>query len=137
MKILVVDDEFIARIALQDMLQSYGTVHVAANGSEAIEAVRVGHETGTPYDVIFMDLLMPIMGGDQALVGIRRVEKVRGIGSASAVRIILVTALDAEGDTGRAGQKLLRDTKGLCDGRLTKPVRKATLTRLLRSLQLI
>jgi two-component system, chemotaxis family, chemotaxis protein CheY len=134
MKVLVVDDEFISRLVLHEMLLPYGLVHVAAHGAEALEGVRLAHEMGAPYDVIFMDLLMPIMSGQQALDAIRLFEKSRGIPASGGCKVILVTGLHAGGESGGVGQKMLRQMITSCDGHLEKPVNKKALAGLMRGL---
>ena len=44
----------------------YGKVDIANNGQEAVEMVAQGG-----YDIVFMDLQMPVMGGIDATSGIR------------------------------------------------------------------
>jgi len=138
MKALVVEDEFVSRMALQEMLLPYGTVHAAVNGAEAVTAVRHAIETGAPYDFISLDALMPVMSGGQALTSIRELEQVRGISGTAAAKVVVTTAIDAaDGDIGSVARHLLQDMKTRCDGHLAKPVKKSLLIRLLRSLDLI
>ena len=137
MKTLIVEDEFVSRVALQEMLVPYGDVHLAMNGVEAIEAVRLALDAGVPYDLVCLDLLMPILGGGEALSGIRNVEKSHRVSPESAVKVVVTTALQSDEDAGRVGRKLLAEMNGRCDGHLVKPVKKAALVKLLRSLGLI
>jgi two-component system chemotaxis response regulator CheY len=41
MRTLIVEDDFTSRLLLQTFLSRYGECHVAINGKEAVEAVRV------------------------------------------------------------------------------------------------
>ncbi len=134
MKLLIVDDDIVGRIALQELLMPYGIVHVAVNGAEAIMAYRHSLEAGNPYDLIFMDLLMPVMGGPQALAEIRQLERKRKQPKESSAKVILVTGLHARNGAGRVGQKLLAQMQDQSDGHLEKPVKKQELTELLRTL---
>ena len=43
MKTLIVDDDFVCRLLLQELLKKYGPCHIAVNGKETVEAVRRGH----------------------------------------------------------------------------------------------
>ncbi len=64
MKILIVDDEPLARSRLRDLLDDIGgheVVAEAANGQEALAQV----ETCRP-DVVLLDIRMPVMGGMEA-----------------------------------------------------------------------
>ncbi|MCK5542112.1 MAG: response regulator [Desulfobacterales bacterium] len=66
-KILLVEDNRINIMVLTIMLKKVGyNIDTAFNGSEALEKLRV-----TPYDLVFMDLQMPIMGGLEATQIIR------------------------------------------------------------------
>lgn len=64
-RILVVDDEKIISRSIQRVLDRSGhTVTVANNGLEAIQQIDAA---GVPYDMVFMDLLMPELGGSEVL----------------------------------------------------------------------
>lgn len=68
LKVLVVDDEPIDKKVLQYILQKYGhDVYTANNGKEAIEIYNK-----TQLDLIFMDILMPVMDGLSAIKEIRK-----------------------------------------------------------------
>jgi CheY-like chemotaxis protein len=61
--VLVVDDEAGMRVTLTDILEDAGyEVGSADNGSTALDALRHDH-----YDVVVMDMRMPIMDGVTAL----------------------------------------------------------------------
>lgn len=63
MRILVVDDSRISRRALLRVLHRTADLEVAeaANGQEAVEACEAAR-----FDLIFMDLTMPVMSGYDA-----------------------------------------------------------------------
>src|SRR5919108_5151055 len=70
LKILVVDDDVLARRLMQLLLRSEGHhVDVASNGLEAFEAVK-----SQKFDIVFMDLQMPVMDGIEASQIIRKWE---------------------------------------------------------------
>lgn len=69
--ILVVDDDELNRRLMRVLLTHEGhRVEVAANGLEALEAVKQ-----KKFDIVFMDLQMPVMGGIEASQQIRAWEK--------------------------------------------------------------
>jgi two-component system cell cycle sensor histidine kinase/response regulator CckA len=69
--VLVVDDEDVVRRTATLALQRFGyTVLTANNGSEAIEVFR---RKATDISLVLLDLTMPVMGGEEALAGIRQV----------------------------------------------------------------
>ena len=67
LRVLVVEDNPVNAIVVRTMLERLGCLseHVGS-GSEAVEAVQ-----RQPYDLIFMDLLMPVMNGIDASLLIR------------------------------------------------------------------
>ncbi len=94
MRILIVDDEFVPRRVLMEIVSSLGECDAAADGREAVEAYRISLEEKRPYDLICMDIRMPRMDGLSALRKIREIEAlVRGNGG-SKVKVVMITALD-------------------------------------------
>lgn len=66
-KVMVVDDNLINRKVARSFLQTYGIeITEAESGMEAIELVN-----RTQYDIIFMDHMMPMMDGIEAVHRIR------------------------------------------------------------------
>ena len=67
-KILIMDDDENVRHVIEQMLTLIGhTVGLATEGKMAISLYRSAMETGTPFDVIIMDLNVPMgMGGVEA-----------------------------------------------------------------------
>jgi two-component system chemotaxis response regulator CheY len=130
MKTLIVEDDFTSRLLLQELLKSYGPSHIAVNGKEALDAVRVALESGEPYNLICMDIMMPEMDGQTALKQIRSIEVARGILSTNGAKIVMTTALDDLKNVSAA-------FSGLADGYLVKPIDKTKLINELHNLKLI
>jgi excisionase family DNA binding protein len=67
-RILVVDDEVTVREALQAVLEAKGyEVALAKDGREALRFLRQDH-----FDLIFLDILLPEVGGASVLKAIKR-----------------------------------------------------------------
>lgn len=104
LKALVVEDDFYSRMLLMNLLEKYGECHAAKNGLEAIEAFVGSFDDGAePYDVIFMDIMMPGMDGLTAARTIREIERGKGVTStAQEARVFMSTALDDDRTVNRA-----------------------------------
>jgi len=114
---LVVEDNLVNQKVVVRMINQLGaTAETAENGQIAVERFGSRH-----YDVIFMDLQMPVMDGFQASAEIRRREKA---GAQGRVPIIAVTANFEEEFRQRAA------SVGI-DQFLGKPVSKAILSEAL------
>ena len=130
MKTLIAEDDFVSRLLMQEILKAYGALHVAVNGKEAVEYVRLALEANEPYDLICLDILMPELDGQGALTQIIELEKASGIRDGEGAKIIMTTALDDIKNVSKAYQHL-------CDAYLAKPIRKDQLVNELRKLKLI
>jgi signal transduction histidine kinase/ActR/RegA family two-component response regulator len=66
--ILVVDDEPKLREIVNKMLESFGyLVTLAAHGDEALAQYQEALDRGAAFDLVILDLAMPIMDGEQCL----------------------------------------------------------------------
>lgn len=94
MRALVVEDDFGSRKMLQKLLLPYGECDIVIDGEEAVEAFTIAWESFRPYDVIFMDIMMPKLDGQEALKRIRKLERDLGVAASNEVRIVMTTVLD-------------------------------------------
>lgn len=82
-KILIVDDDSINRLVLKELLVKLDAkIDFAVNGKRAVNLIK----KGKIYDLIFMDMQMPVMGGVEATMTIR------AIAGCKSVPIIALTA---------------------------------------------
>lgn len=117
MNILVVEDDFISRKLLCRYVDPYGEANVAINGIEAVSAVRFALESGAPYELICLDIMMPGMSGEETLQAIRELEKKHGIDPNRRARVIMTTAVEDEATICRAFE-------ASADGYIVKPIEK-------------
>ncbi len=94
MRILIVEDDFVGRKIMHQLLLEYGQCDVAVDGLEAVKAYELAWGAGEPYDVMFLDIMMPNMSGHEALKIIRDKEKERGVTPQKEVKVIMTSALD-------------------------------------------
>ena len=96
MKILLAEDDFATRKFMSGFLSKYGECDVTVDGREALDAFTMAMEDGEPYELVCLDVMMPVMDGYQALVGIRELEKEKNIPEENASKVIMATALNDE-----------------------------------------
>ena len=130
MKSLIIEDDFSSRILLQELLAPYGQCHTAVNGGEAVSAFRMALDTGQPYGLVCLDIMMDGMDGHAALKEMRALEELKGINSTHGAKIIMTTGL---GDV----KNIAAAYHALCDGYLVKPVDKGKLLGLLDELKVL
>ena len=102
MRILIAEDDFASRKVILKFLSEYGECDVTVDGMEAIDAFMMALEDGDPYDLICLDVMMPIMDGYQALKNIRDIEREHNIPEEEMVKIIMTTALNEQKNVKKA-----------------------------------
>lgn len=118
--ILLVEDNELNREIAEELLKQYGfLVDIAENGAEAVEKVK-NSAPGT-YDLVLMDIQMPVMNGYEATEQIRELEDP----ALAKTRILAMTANAFDEDRKQA-------LKCGMDGFLSKPI---VMEELIRTLQ--
>jgi signal transduction histidine kinase/CheY-like chemotaxis protein len=93
-KALIAEDNAINQRLIQNILESMGLeTHLANNGQEAFEQRQSDH-----YDIVFMDIQMPVMDGVEATHAILKYEKENDI---PHIPIVALTANALKGDRER------------------------------------
>ena len=104
-RVLLAEDNEINQQVAEEILQQAGlVVRSANNGKEAVEMVKAGN-----FDVVLMDIQMPVMGGFEATQEIRRDERFQDL------PIIAMTAHAMAGDHEKSIEAGMND-------HLTKPI---------------
>jgi two-component system chemotaxis response regulator CheY len=130
MRCLVVDDDETCRKFLLRVMERIGDCDIALTGKDAIEKVTASFGTGDLYDVIFLDIMMPVMDGKQALSAIRTLERRAGLQDGWGCKIVMTTAM-GDYDTVRHA------FHNQCDGYLVKPLSISRMEALLRNLKVL
>ncbi len=75
--ILVVDDEYTVREIAREALESFGyRVKEAADGQEALNLYQRASDKGQPFDLVFLDIAMPVMDGRECFARLREIDPV-------------------------------------------------------------
>ena len=116
-RILLVEDNPVNMMIASATLAQWGVeVHEARDGRMAIAAVEAAAGQGRPFDLVLMDVQMPVMSGNEATVELRKAW------SAGALPIIALTA------AALASERELALASGMNDF-LTKPIDAPRLRR--------
>lgn len=113
--LLLVDDNHINIRLLSTYLnrRNYEVIHEAQNGLEAVQAVEARQKEGIQgYDIIFMDITMPILDGFGATREIRKLEqsyRKKLLGSSPASSTLLAT-----GDGQESRESESKGKEGAC-----------------------
>jgi len=115
LRILIAEDNAVNQVLAARLLEKRGhTVQVAENGKAALAALE-----NQSFDLVFMDVQMPVMDGFEATAAIRRLEKVSG----NHLFVVAVTAHAMVGDRERCLEAGMDDY-------ITKPLRLQDLSGL-------
>jgi signal transduction histidine kinase/CheY-like chemotaxis protein len=119
LRILIAEDNSVNRVLLERLLAREGFTYTSVNNGKEAVAGAMRDE----YDVILMDVHMPVLDGYEATKEIRKFEA----GRAHRTSIVALTALAIEGDREKCLQAGM-------DAYLAKPLRPDELYELLRTL---
>ena len=112
LRVLLAEDNPVNQKLAVHLLENSGhEVRLAHNGAQAVELYRT-----EAFDLVFMDLQMPVMGGFEATALIRELEEGRG----ARIPIVALTAHAMQGDRERCF------AAGM-DGYVSKPIRREDL----------
>jgi len=95
LKILLVEDNLLnQRIVLFSLKKYNHEVIIANNGLEAVEKFNEAK-----YDVILMDIMMPVMDGLEATVKIREVEQTNKVSKRTPIIALTANTMDNDRNT--------------------------------------
>jgi two-component system chemotaxis response regulator CheY len=129
MKILIAEDDKISQKVLCSIVSKVGDCEVADNGEEAFDKYCQSLDSNQPFDIIFLDVMMPEVDGQEALAAIREFESQRGISNDNGVKVIMTTALDD-------GQNLYHAHANGCVNYLVKPLSRDKVLNAIKKLGL-
>ena len=89
--LIVEDDKELSQLFQKVLVKNGYQVKSASDGAQALEVLDKEY-----IDLIISDIMMPVMDGYQALMGIRNLEKEKNIPDDKRVKVIMATALNEE-----------------------------------------
>lgn len=117
-RVLVVEDNPVNQKVVCRLLNRLGfEPDVAMNGALGLDALHRANDAGTPYDIVIMDVMMPVMDGLEAT---RRLRAELPLNAQPYVIALTANAMDGDEESCMAAG---------ADSYLTKPVRREDLER--------
>ena len=116
MKVLIVDDDFISRSLMLAILSKRARCDVAVSSEEALLAFKTARKNKDPYDIVFLDILMPGERGTEVLNQIAAFEDSRNLTGRERTGIIMVSSIDDP-------KEIMGAFRDQCDGYLIKPIK--------------
>jgi signal transduction histidine kinase/DNA-binding response OmpR family regulator len=114
LRVLVVDDIVLNHEIFARQIATYGiATETAGDGFAAMAALERAWHMGHPYDVVFLDHMMP------GISGIELSRRIRSNKALSETKLVMVSSAGIHG--------VSRDDQALLDGKLDKPVRQHEL----------
>ncbi len=117
--LLVEDNELNAELAMEIFETTGAEINWVRNGKEAVDAVMISQEGF--YDIIFMDVQMPVMNGYEATIAIRELPRA----DVALLPIIALTANAFSSDARQARNSGMNE-------HITKPIEPAKLEIVLK-----
>jgi CheY-like chemotaxis protein len=95
MRVLMAEDNAVNMLIAVAMLQRWGVeVAQAQDGAQAVKAVQQAASEGRPFDLVLMDVQMPVMSGHEATRALRLLPEGRALPIVALTAAALVTERD-------------------------------------------
>ena len=126
-KILIVEDDELLKSIFKMSLELDGyDVIEADNGQDAFDYFIDANDQNTPFDFIFLDIMMPGFDGQETLIAMREYEDERFIPNSESAKIIITSSLSD-------GHNIYEAHLHGCDNYLLKPISKNAITKVMQN----
>lgn len=125
MKVLIIEDVALCQIILERLLGDHAECDTYADGQGGLQAFIEANQSNNPYDVIFLDIMMPGINGFDVLQKIRKIDP-----KSEKVKIIMATSVADSRNVSKA-------INYGCDGYIIKPYKKEEIEKQLKKLGLV
>lgn len=126
MRILIAEDDKVSEILMKNYLKTYGDCVTAENGQKALN-IFINDFDENPFDLVCLDIMMPVMTGLEALKKIREFETSKNIKGLGHAKIIMTTAIDQKSE-------VMEAFKSGCEAYIVKPISKSDIKKALENL---
>lgn len=126
MRFLIIDDDFDSCQLLKKRLEPYGSSDLVLEASNAFDIFLAAVQANRPYDVLFLDIVMPGTDGHVLLKKIREWEDEHQAPE-KKTRIVMVSVK-------KDPTNIFSSVKEGCDHYMTKPIRKAGVEEVMKKL---
>ena len=130
MRILIAEDDFASRKFMLRFLSKFGECDITVDGIEAVDAFTMALEDDEGYDLMCLDIMMPVLDGYQALKLIRNKEDELGVPIDKRAKIIMTTALSERRNVRKAFELG-------CTAYAGKPIDQSKFVNVLKKMELI
>ena len=124
MRILIVEDEYVSLTKMKAIFSEIGKCDLASNGKEALDLFHRAYLESTRYDLITIDIDIPIINGIELLKMITKDEELLFIPPAKKMVITASSSVN----------NVFLAIENKCDAYLVKPVKREVLKEKLRTL---
>lgn len=102
LKALIVEDEQVNREFLLLALKPHAACSAVGTGEEALKVLHRALALGEPYELVFLDVMLPGMDGLKALEMLRALEDDFGVEESARAKVIVTTVLSDHQTASRA-----------------------------------
>jgi CheY-like chemotaxis protein len=124
---LVIDDQNVIRKNIELLIGDFCDCTFATDGGKGVAIFRDALESSDPFELVTLDIEMPIMNGHETLEMIRRIEKHYNVEGLDRVKIVMSTSLDDS-------KTVLTSFKGGCEAYVPKNQMRDKLVEEIRNL---
>lgn len=126
MRTLVIEDDTTNQRLMEAYLAPLGECVLTSGGIEGVSRFTEALQTGRPFDLVCIDIMMPDMDGVTALRKIRETESEAGRYGSEEAKILMVTAV--------ADREIVVEAfKQGCEGYIIKPIQREELYHHIRN----
>ncbi len=127
-RILIVEDNRVNQEYLRLALAGHGEPVMAGTGEEGLRLFLAALADSRPFELVFLDIMLPGMDGLQTLERMRAAEDELGLPESGCAQVIITTSLD---DNRKASRAFIH---GRAVSYMTKPFRPRDIAEELRKL---